>query len=251
MLRRNGQGRRLAPDWMLVGLATTTLCALGILVWLKWDEWSALTADIVLNVAFLCLGLLAALLLGQRWLDQNEQLRWQKVEQAIQQRATEAALHVVGGFVDAPAVQRSLRDQPSYLQMAADPSLALKFCEEQVAPTVSELASRPRPPYAMDFLNLSGQDWDAMHRGIARSIFQLARAIVLFGERPSPELQEAILRLEEAQNRYVGELSHWGPGRSGQGEMFYQKARIDRLAEVMDAAMGVLRALAAAGRPPT
>lgn len=251
MLRRNGQGRRLAPDWMLVGLTTTPLGALGILVWLRWDEWSALTADIVLNVAFLCLGLLAALLLGQRWLDQNEQLRWQKVEQAIQHRATEAALHVVIGCANAPTIEGSLKDRPSYHQLATDPALALRFSEEQVAPVVNKLASRPRPPYVMDFLNLSRQDWDAMHRGITRSIFQVARALVLFGERPSPELQEAILRLENSQHRYIDELSHWGPGRSGQGEMFYQKARIDRLAEVMDAATGVLRALAAADRPPT
>ncbi len=92
----------------------------------------------------------------------------------------------------------------------------------------------------MGILNLSQHDWDAMHAGVARSTLHVSRTIALLGERPTSELQEAILKTHTSMT-----LGRWGAGRTGQGETSYQKAWIDRLGEVMNAATEVLRELAA------
>lgn len=65
-------------------------------------EW---LSDVLMNLGFQGLGLLAAYCIGERLIEGAEQRRWNAVDQAIERRAIRAAMTVLGGFVAAPTIR--------------------------------------------------------------------------------------------------------------------------------------------------
>lgn len=100
-----------------------------------------------------------------------------------------------------------------------------------------------RTPIVSGFGGFSSRDWEAISAGVHRSQFLLAQTTILFGERPAPSLQKALLRLEDSATAFVIFRMSWADQRSGRGELAYQSASITRSEVVLKAATAVLREL--------
>ncbi len=245
--------QRLRSHQALVVFAILSLVSLAVSFVLQGGDLGAWAGDVFLNFAFLVSGLVAAVLVGEWWLDKIDQRRWRNVEGAIRRRAMRAALAIIYGFAGASTIRQALitgpnaQPVPDYGDLLSDPSLALAFAKDRLSPAVSCLTAR-EVSYQSGFAGLASGDWAAMSSAVQTSLLLLAQTTVLFGERPAPSLQEAVLALEEAETLFIGFQAGWGEQRSGQGELAYQNGSLLRSAKVLQAAINVLGELAIAGR---
>lgn len=56
---------------------------------------------------------------------------------------------------------------------------------------------RPAPNMTLDFTGLSGEDWSQIRGGIERASGYTFQELLLFGQRPGPAIQSAVLNLDE------------------------------------------------------
>ena len=210
-------------------------------------EW---LSDVLLNLGFLGLGILAAYWIGERLIEGAEQRRWNAVDQAIERRAIRAAMTVLGGFVDAPTIRTQLKlaspslQIPAYRDLVSNPIQALEFSRKHLLPALVQYTGlKPPPQHFSDFTGFSSEDWTAITTSIERTSFSTALTIMLFGQRPAPALRAAIIDLDDRILRCSDLLSGWSTQRSGQGEMDYQGRLLEHFEGVAKSAQGVLQAL--------
>jgi hypothetical protein len=235
----------ITPTWITV--ASFALLGLSLAV-LRLDrtEW---LSDALMNLGFLGIGLSAAYVIGERLIERSERRRWRSVEQAIERRILRAALTVIGGFMDAPTLrtQITLNDQaaiPSYRDMVNDPGTAFHLVQSRVLPVAKRYTElRPPPNMTLDFTGLSGDDWSRIREGIERASGYTFQALLLFGQRPGPTIQSAVLNLDEELSTSLDLYTISHLQRSGSGEMAYQVNLLVSWGKVLHSAHEVLACL--------
>jgi hypothetical protein len=74
-------------------------------------------------------------------------------------------------------------------------------------------------------------------------VFHASQTIILFGRRPTPELQAAVIDLDTYLSHCGDLFSQWDVERSGAGVMAFEVALLENLDNVADASVRVLREL--------
>jgi hypothetical protein len=243
-----------APNWrerlatrLTVGrVLSASLFLLVLSVGISSREWRNWTSDVVLNLALLGFGLVVAYLIGEHWLEQYQQQRWQPVDQVLQHRVLLVTLEVLGGLASAPTIRQAMKldwTDPAapHNRPMFDPAVALTFSENHLTPAIVGLPEISRD--YTGFMGLTGHDWNAVIQGVNRSQVRLAQTTILLHERLSPSLQAALLHLEDRTTAFVLFRLPWAEQRSGQGELAYQEASLAHAKAVVQAANGVLREL--------
>lgn len=197
------------------------------------------------------LGLVAAYLIGEHWLEQYQQQRWQPVDRVLRHPVLLVTLEVLGGLASAPTIRQAMGldwtgPASPYNRPMLDPVVALAFSEEHLAPAASGLPEITRD--YTGFMGLTEHDWKAITQGVDRAQVRLAQITILLHDRLSPELQAALLQLEDRATAFVLFRLPWAEQRSGQGELAYQEASLGHTEAVVKAANGVLRELVEFGK---
>ncbi len=231
--------------WIAIG-SFAALAISGTLALLERWPW---LSDALMNAGFLGIGLGAAFLIGERLIDEAEELRWSGVEQAINRRAMRCALTALSGFTNSPTIRSHISLEsgeavPAYGDLVNNPSRALEFCAQTLVPAIKTFTClRPPPRTTTDFTGFTQEDWRILAEGTHRAVFHASQTIILFGRRPTPELQAAVIDLDTYLSHCGDLFSQWDVERSGAGVMAFQVALLENLDNVADASVRVLREL--------
>jgi len=122
--------------------------------------------------------------------------------------------------------------------------MAVTYYQNFLLPLFLDLHARA-PTYISDVnasssIYIQDSEWSNVVMAIQRSLGQFAQITGLFGERPSPVFQAALLELEDAAAEFVSFQSQWGPGRSGAGDMAYQKGSFEEAAKLLESVIKFL-----------
>src|SRR5687767_17183 len=120
--------------WALLIFGISAVGSSGLFAKGDLRQW---IVDVLLNLGFVSLGLIVALMIGERWIAEAERRHWSPVSSAINKRAFRAAVVSLGGFADAPTIRSELMDRgrgpiPTYNDLADNFEFAHSYLSEKL-----------------------------------------------------------------------------------------------------------------------
>jgi hypothetical protein len=227
----------------LLVLAVTSVIASGAFAYVDFGSWAA---DLLMNTGFIVLGLVVAVHIGERFVEEAARKYWAPVNKALKRRSVRASLYCLGGFISAPSIQMQMQEiglisPPRYVDIESNLQLARNFSARHLMPSIKRYTSlRPPPRTTADFIGFTSDDWDAIRRGLIQSAEATTQLLAVSGNHQGPAIMEAIFDLDAALQRSLGLYEVRIDEGSGAGEMSYLVALLEALQESAEAAEQLL-----------